>query len=256
MDLELEGKGAVITGGSRGIGKAIAHALAAEGARVAIIARGASDLEQAAAEIAGSGGQVSAVRADLASEAGAQEAFEQAVRALGGVDIVVNNAGGSLGTTTFDQVDSTAWGRVLELNLMSAVHMSRAAVEHMRARGGGVIIHVGSTCGREYCTSAPYLAAKAALAGLTKEMGVDLARLGIRVVNVSPGSILFPGGSWDRRHREKPELIAKMLREDLPWGRFGAPEEVASVVVFAASKRASWVTGSTIVVDGGQGRAL
>jgi len=136
------------------------------------------------------------------------------------------------------------------------VWCSQHAVEHMKARGGGCIVHINSIYGREYGTSAPYTAAKAGLTALTKEMAIDLARHRIRVNGVAPGSILFPGGSWDRRRQTQPEKVEKLVREELPWGRFGTPEEVADVVVFLCSERARWVTGATVPVDGGQGRAF
>ena len=130
------------------------------------------------------------------------------------------------------------------------------ALPAMRDRGSGDIVHIGSICGLEYCTSGPYTAAKAALVGLTKEMGIDLAPKGIRVVSVAPGSTLFPGGSWDRRLKADPVAIAKKIETELPFGRFGTPEEIASVVVFLCSDRASWVCGTTITVDGAQSRAF
>jgi 3-oxoacyl-[acyl-carrier protein] reductase len=256
VDLGLKGKAAIVTGGSRGIGRAIALSLAEEGAHVAIVARGEDDLREAAGLVSERGGEAFTVAGDISSEAGAKAAFDAAAAALGGVDLLFNNAGGSLGAGTFGSVDAVAFAKVMDLNFTSAVNMSRFAVDAMKARGGGSIIHIGSICGREYCTSAPYLAAKAALGALTKEMGAGLAKQGIRVACVAPGSIMFPGGSWDKRRREMPQLIERMLREDLPWGRFGTPEEVAQVAVFLASPRASWVTGSTVVVDGAQGRAF
>jgi len=256
VDLGLKGKAAIVTGGSRGIGRAIAFTLMEEGAEVAIIARGEDDLRAVAAQAAERGGSVRTVAGDISSDVGAKAAFDQAAKQLGGVDLLFNNAGGSLGAGTFDSVDAALFAKVMDLNFTSAVNMSRFAVESMKARGGGSIVHIGSICGREYCTSAPYLAAKAALGALTKEMGVGLAKLGIRVSCVAPGSIMFPGGSWDKRLKEQPQMIDRMLQDDLPWGRFGSPEEVAQVAVFLASPRASWVTGSTVVVDGAQGRAL
>lgn len=256
MDLSLSGKRFVVTGASRGIGRAIAETLAAEGARVALVARGADALEEARAAIASRGGHAVAIVEDVATEPGCRAAVTRAVEALSGLDGLVNNAGGSLGSGPFDAADAAAWARVVDLNLMSAVWCSQAALTHLERAGGGVIVHVSSICGLEYCTSAPYTAAKGAIASLTKEMGVDLAKKGVRVVAVAPGSIMFPGGSWDRRKHTMPDRIEKMVREELPFGRFGTPQEIADVVAFACSPRASWISGSSIVVDGAQGRAI
>ncbi|QSQ22252.1 SDR family oxidoreductase [Pyxidicoccus parkwayensis] len=256
MDLELRGKTALVTGSSRGIGRAIATVLAREGARVCLTARGAEALEATASELRASGADIVTTVTDVATQAGAVAAVDAAVKAFGRLDILVNNVGGSGGAGAFDSASVAQWASVMDRNLMSAVWCSQRAVEVMRAQGGGCIVHINSIYGREYATSAPYTTAKAGLTALTKEMAVDLARHRIRVNGVAPGSILFPGGSWDKRMQADPEKVAKLVRDELPWGRFGAPEEIADVVAFLCSERARWVTGATLPVDGGQGRAF
>lgn len=252
MDLGLQGKRALVVGASRGIGKAIAQELAREGARVCLCARGAEALEAAAREV---GAGAATVVADVATPEGAASAVDAAISALGGLDVLVNNAGGSHGAGAFDKATSEQWRHVVDLNLMAAVWCSQRALPWMQAHGGGAIVHVSSIYGREYATSAPYTAAKAGLIALTKEMAVDLAKYNVRVNSVAPGSTLFPGGSWDKRQKDKPEQIAKMLCEELPFGRFGRPEEIAAAVAFLCSAKASWISGATLPVDGAQGRA-
>ncbi|WNG21488.1 SDR family NAD(P)-dependent oxidoreductase [Cystobacter fuscus] len=256
MDLELKGKSALVTGSSRGIGRAIALSLAREGVRVCLSARGAPGLEAVAAELRASGAEVASIAGDVATPEGAQAAVDAAVRAFGSLDILVNNVGGSGGAGSFDVATAGQWTAVLDSNLLATVWCSQHAVAQMKTQGGGCIVHINSIFGREYATSAPYTAAKAAVTALTKEMAVDLARHRIRVNGVAPGAILFPGGSWDRRRQANPEKVEKMVREELPWGRFGTPEEVADVVVFLCSSGARWVTGATLPVDGAQGRAF
>lgn len=265
MDLGLAGRTALVTGGSRGIGRSVALGLASEGVRVAIAGRSEDVIASVTSELRAiastwSTGEAEprahGIIADVATREGAQRAVDEAAQAFNRLDLLVNNVGGSLGSGSFEKASPEAWASVLDLNLMSAVWCSQRAIPAMRERGSGVIVHIGSICGLEYCSSGPYTAAKAALVGLTKEMGIDLAPTGIRVVSVAPGSTLFPGGSWDRRLAADPVAIAKKIDTELPFGRFGTPEEIASVVVFLCSDRASWVCGTTITVDGAQSRAF
>ena len=254
MDLGLAGKVAVVTGSSRGIGKGIATRLVEEGADVVFCARGEEALEEAVAAAPGPG-RAHAVVADVSTEEGAAAVVDAAGDAFGGLDIVVNNVGGS-GARTFADMDAADLDAVLGKNVVPALLVSRAALPRLRERGGGVIAIVASIFGREAGGGPSYNVAKAAEISLAKAMARDLARERIRVFSVAPGSVRFPGGSWDRRMLEDPEGTSAFVEREIPWGRFGTVDEIADVVTFLVSPRASWVVGACVPVDGGQSRAF
>jgi len=257
MDLQLTDNIAIVTGSSRGLGLASAQALAREGCRVCLCARGGPGLQQAARQIHANEDRdrVITVAADVATLSGIQRVIDATVAAFGGIDILINNVGLGRGEGLLDTTDDV-WQEAIDQTLFPAIRASRLAVPHMRQRGGGVIIMITSIYGRESGGRMTYNAVKAAQISLAKSMARELARDNIRVNSVAPGSILFPGGSWDRRQLADPEGIAEFVRKELPFGRFGRPEEVGSVVAFLASPRASWISGASMTVDGGQSRSL
>jgi 3-oxoacyl-[acyl-carrier protein] reductase len=256
VELGLAGKVAVVTGASRGIGRAIALGLAAEGCHVAIGARGAAALERVVAEVERVGGRAVAVAGDLAVPGGTEPLLARAVEVFGGLDIVVNNLGGSApANKPFMDTEPEDWRGVVALNVYPAIEASRLAVPQFRRRGGGAIVMISSIYGREAGGYAGYNAVKSALNSLAKSLSRELAADNVRVNAVAPGSILFAGGSWDRRRQADPDGMAEFVKRDIPLGRFGRPEEVANVVTFLCSERASWVSGACIAVDGSQGRS-
>ena len=260
MDLELTGKVAIVTGSSRGLGLASAKALAAEGCFVTLCARGKSRLREAATEVEAAAvpagaGRVLAVATDVSTADGVEQVVARAVQVFGGLDILVNNVGLARGTTIVDTTDAE-WHEAFDQTLFPAIRASRLAVPHMRRRGGGSIVMIASIWGRESGGRMTYNAVKAAEISLAKALAQQLARDNIRVNSVAPGSILFPGGSWHRRQQEDPAGIAEFVARELPFGRFGRPEEVGAVVAFLSSPRASWISGASVPVDGCQSRSL
>jgi 3-oxoacyl-[acyl-carrier protein] reductase len=246
MQLSLEGKNALVTGGSRGIGRSIALAFAEAGANVSICARGEAALRETEAELARFGRKVHAAACDLADGAAVTRYVAEAAAALGGIEILVNNASG-FGASD----DEAGWGASIEVDLMASVRASRAAVPYLE-RGGGSILHISSIAGLIPSTrTVPYGAVKAALIQYTMTQAAALAKKNIRANCIAPGSIEIPGGLWERRKSADPKLYNAVLGA-IPFGRLGRPEEIAAVALFLASPAASWVTGQTIVVDGGQ----
>ena len=255
MDLALAGHVALVTGASRGIGKGIAAALAQEGCKLAICARGRETLAETAAELRDSGAEVLTIARDVTEPDSATHVVGATVAAYGQLNVLVNNVGGN-NRTPFPQQSDGEWEEVIGLNLLSGVRMTRAAIPHLAAAGGGSVIFVSSIWGRELGGSAVYVSTKAAAIGLAASLARELAPQSIRVNSVAPGSIRFPGGSWDRRVHDDPDGMTDFIEREIPGGRFGTTEEVGNVVAFLASPRASWVNGTCIPVDGCQSRSL
>lgn len=246
MDLGIRGKGAVVTGGSKGIGRAIALALADEGANVALCARGEESLAATAEELQEKGVKVHAQTCDVA-DGDALGAFLDSSRdALGGIGILVNNASG-FGVSD----DEAGWKAGFSVDMMAAVRASWKVIPWYEEAGGGAIVHIASTSGLEAGSPPAYAAVKAALISHSKTLAAQLAPKGIRVNCVAPGSIEFPGGMWETVKKVNAPMYDSIL-STIPFGRLGKAEEVANAVVFLASERASWISGVTLSVDGVQ----
>lgn len=250
MDLELRDKVAIVAGGSRGIGRAIALMLAAEGCHLALAARSADKLAETAGEAEALGVRTVTVPGDLTDVDACRRVVESTVETFGRVDILVTSVHISLRGE-----DEATWQQAMESLFHLPVRLQDLAAAQMRTQESGVILHLSSIWGREAGGHPAYNAAKAALISHIKSSADALARDNIRVVSVAPGSTSHPGGTWWRRQQEDPEGMARFVQENIPMGRFGTAEEIANVAVFLCSPRASWVTGSTVVVDGGQSRS-
>lgn len=245
MNLELKGKNVFVTGGTKGIGRAIAEAFSNEGAKVAVCAR--TKPEEWPNDLA-------VITGDITNAYERERIFAEVTALIGPIDILINNAGGSNGES-IEKTEMEEFYEAFELNYFSAVHLSKLVLPSMKSNKEGVIIHISSIFGRESGGKATYNNAKAALISFTKALADEVASSGIRVNSLAPGSILHPTGNWQKRLDENPEKIQAFIEDEIPSGRFGTAEEVANVVVFMASPKANWVKGTSLPVDGGQSKA-
>ncbi len=257
MDLGIAGKNALITGGSRGLGRQSALALANEGVNLAICARGQERIDQTVDELTAIGVSAVGYALDMGDPEAPGEAVQRMQSDLGSPDIVVNNVGGSMGTSDVVNSSLEDFEMVIDLNLWSAIRLIKLTLPGMQERGWGRIINISSIYGREAGGTAPYMVAKAAMIALSKHAGLSSAPTGVTVNSVAPGSILFPGGTWERfQESNNEEVVDQFIARNLPMGKFGWPEPIGATVAFLASKHADLITGACINVDGGQSHNL
>jgi 3-oxoacyl-[acyl-carrier protein] reductase len=249
VDLGIAGKVALVTAGTRGIGLGIANALAAEGVRVAVAARTEVDVKRTAAALGGLG-----IVADLLTEAGCRRAVSETEQSLGSLDILINNLGVRAGSS-WNDTGPAEFEAAFAGNATVSVRMTQLALPGMLKRGWGRVVVVASLWGREAGGAPAYNAAKAAEISFVTSMAREVAAKGVTVNAIAPGSILWEGGGWHRRQQADPEAIAEFVQREMPLGRFGTVEEVATMVTFLCSQQASLVTGACIAVDGGQSRS-
>jgi NAD(P)-dependent dehydrogenase (short-subunit alcohol dehydrogenase family) len=257
MDLGLKGKTALVTGATQGIGKATAVALAREGARVALVARGLEGLERCAEEIEAAGGKVLPIQADVTRVEDLEKVVATRKERWGGLDILVNIAGTSM-RGDFEKVDDAMWAADLELKLMAAVRLCRLVLPQMKARGGGRIVNVTTVGGKQPgASSMPTAVTRAAGLALTKALSKEYAAHNILVNTVCIGRI--KAGQWETRAKKEGvsvETLYDSMRGDIPLGRVGEAEEVANVIAFLVSGAASYVTGTSVNLDGGMSGVL
>jgi 3-oxoacyl-[acyl-carrier protein] reductase len=251
VDLGLKGLRALVTGGTRGIGRAIAETLADEGAAVAFCARTAADVARAAEEMTGRGVMVTGRCVDVSDEAGVRQWVGDTAAELGGLDIVVANV-----SALAIPDEEANWRASFDVDMMGTVHLVNAALPHLERSEAASIVTISSVSGREVDFAVgPYATMKAAIIHYTQGLAYQLAAKGIRANSLSPGNTYFPGGVWENIEHNNPELFATALGLN-PTGRMARPEEIARAAVFLASPAASFVTGANLLVDGALTRGV
>jgi 3-oxoacyl-[acyl-carrier protein] reductase len=258
MNLNLTDQVAFVAGSSRGIGRAIAAALLAEGARIVLTGRDEDSLERTTAELASTETyeRILPIAGDFSETATIAEAFERTVKHFGRIDHLIANLGTGAGAPG-PLPPAEDWTRLFELNFFASVRLTEAVLPHMTAQKSGSILYVSSIVAVEAMPAPlPYSAAKAALNNYAKNLSRQVAGAGVRVNTICPGNIYFPGGSWERHLANRREAVEAMLKTEVPQDRFGKPEEIASLAAWLCSPAAAFATGGTYVVDGGQTRSI
>jgi len=258
MDMGLKGRVVLVTGSSRGIGKATASAFLAEGAKVILTGRDEKNLEKTRKEFSAKHGkgQVYSFHGDMSDKKTVQKCSEYIERELGQLNVLVCNIGSGKSKPGLD-ADMTEWQRMIGLNLMSSVAAVNELAPQIKKSGGGSIVFISSIAGLEALGAPfPYSAAKAAVNALSKNLSILLAKDNIRVNTIAPGNVFFPGGRWEEIVKEKPGIIEEYIKKQVPMKRFGKPEEIADAIVFLASERASFITGACLTADGGETKSF
>lgn len=252
MDLSLTGRRALVTGGTRGLGRAIVERLVEEGCDVALCARSADVVAQRVGELRAAGATVVGSAVDVTDEPSLTDFVERSAQSLGGLDLLVANAGGAVGGPGIGDSTAQDWRTSLDLNVVHAAVAVRAALPALTASDAASVVVISSVSGSRPQPRPQYAAAKAAEIALAASLARELGPRGIRVNTLSPGSVLFEGGSWARRRDDDPEAYAAFVAREFPLGRLGTVQEIADVAAFLLSPRASWVSGTDVVVDGAQ----